>query len=281
MGGGLDSLRAKLDVELQSSRLGSDPVREGRLALDLDRGALRGDIRLETSDDHFVSQLALRALTDTTLLPLKLIGVPTLEDMLLARHRAIDDALTAAIKNGSVGQVLEIACGLSPRGWRFTERHPDLVYVETEDYSVDPAKAGEFEHYIRRFWPGLPDGALTPDYAGIRPKLHGPGETQPDFQLRSTCGVLRLAKFERPVFGGRQGYPLRYGYRLGKAARVGITVWKGKRTIRTYETRRRAAGKTWRIRLDDAVGRRGRYRVTLDVRRGRSHVVATVVSRRL
>ncbi|MDZ4320473.1 MAG: NAD(P)/FAD-dependent oxidoreductase, partial [Phenylobacterium sp.] len=60
---------------------------------------------------------------------------------------------------------------------------PDLAYVETEDYSVDPAKAEVFAAYIRRFWPGLPDGALTPDYAGIRPKLHGPGEPQPDFQL--------------------------------------------------------------------------------------------------
>ncbi|RZJ19261.1 MAG: NAD(P)/FAD-dependent oxidoreductase [Brevundimonas sp.] len=68
---------------------------------------------------------------------------------------------------------------------------PDLVYIETEDYSVDPAKAAEFETYIRRFWPGLPDGALTPDYAGIRPKLHGPGEPQPDFQLddRETHGL--------------------------------------------------------------------------------------------
>lgn len=68
---------------------------------------------------------------------------------------------------------------------------PDLAYVQTEDYSVDPAKAAEFETYIRRFWPGLPDGALTPDYAGIRPKLHGPGEPQPDFQLhdRETHGL--------------------------------------------------------------------------------------------
>ena len=61
---------------------------------------------------------------------------------------------------------------------------PDLVWVEAEDYSVDPAGAAGFERYIRRFWPGLPEGALTPDYAGIRPKLHGPGEPQPDFQLR-------------------------------------------------------------------------------------------------
>ncbi|HEX8469782.1 MAG TPA: NAD(P)/FAD-dependent oxidoreductase [Brevundimonas sp.] len=80
---------------------------------------------------------------------------------------------------------------------------PDLVYVETEDYSVDPAKAEEFATYIRRFWPGLPDGALTPDYAGIRPKLHGPGEVQPDFQLRGAEdhgieGLMALFGIESP-----------------------------------------------------------------------------------
>jgi L-2-hydroxyglutarate oxidase LhgO len=80
---------------------------------------------------------------------------------------------------------------------------PDLVWVETEDYSVDPAKAAEFEHYVRRFWPGLPDGALTPDYAGIRPKLHGPGEPQPDFQLHGRevhglDGLVALFGIESP-----------------------------------------------------------------------------------
>ena len=60
---------------------------------------------------------------------------------------------------------------------------PDLAFVETLDYSVDPARAAEFYAYIRRFWPGLPDGALSPDYAGIRPKIHGPDEPQPDFRL--------------------------------------------------------------------------------------------------
>jgi L-2-hydroxyglutarate oxidase LhgO len=80
---------------------------------------------------------------------------------------------------------------------------PDLVYVETEDYSVDPAKAEEFARYIRRFWPGLPEGALTPDYAGIRPKLHGPGEAQPDFQLRGADdhgleGLMALFGIESP-----------------------------------------------------------------------------------
>lgn len=80
---------------------------------------------------------------------------------------------------------------------------PDLAYVETEDYSVDPAKAEEFAHYIRRFWPDLPEGALTPDYAGIRPKLHGPGEPQPDFQLRGRDhhgleGLVALFGIESP-----------------------------------------------------------------------------------
>jgi len=60
---------------------------------------------------------------------------------------------------------------------------PDLIYVEEIDYSVDPAAAKGFYKYIRKFWPALPDGALTPDYAGIRPKLHGPDEPQPDFRL--------------------------------------------------------------------------------------------------
>ena len=60
---------------------------------------------------------------------------------------------------------------------------PDLAFVETEDYSVDPGRAAGFYDYIRRFWPGLPDGSLDPDYAGLRPKIHGPGEPQPDFRI--------------------------------------------------------------------------------------------------
>ncbi len=80
---------------------------------------------------------------------------------------------------------------------------PDLAFVETEDYSVDPARAAEFYTYIRRFWPALPDGALTPDYAGIRPKIHGPDEHQPDFRLdgvetHGLAGLVALFGIESP-----------------------------------------------------------------------------------
>ena len=80
---------------------------------------------------------------------------------------------------------------------------PDLEYVLAPDYSVDPARAEAFAAYIRKFWPGLPDGALSPDYAGVRPKLHGPDEPQPDFQLRGAedhglDGLMALFGIESP-----------------------------------------------------------------------------------
>jgi len=61
------------------------------------------------------------------------MGGPTLESYLLARHRAIDALLTTAIEEGAVTQVLEIAAGLSPRGWRFVSRYgAGLTYVEAD-----------------------------------------------------------------------------------------------------------------------------------------------------
>jgi len=60
-----------------------------------------------------------------------LLGRGTLESYLLARHRAIDTLLEQRIEQG-VTQVLEVASGLSPRGWRFVERHPQLTYVDAD-----------------------------------------------------------------------------------------------------------------------------------------------------
>jgi O-methyltransferase involved in polyketide biosynthesis len=57
---------------------------------------------------------------------------PTLETYLLARHRAIDALLERAITEEGVTQVVEVAAGLSPRGWRFTQRFEQLTYVEAD-----------------------------------------------------------------------------------------------------------------------------------------------------
>jgi O-methyltransferase involved in polyketide biosynthesis len=61
------------------------------------------------------------------------LGRPSLETYLLARHRAIDVLLERAIEREQITQVLEVAAGLSPRGWRFTQRYGDrIVYVEAD-----------------------------------------------------------------------------------------------------------------------------------------------------
>jgi len=80
---------------------------------------------------------------------------------------------------------------------------PDLAFVESEDYSIDPGRAAAFYAYVRRFWPGLPDGALAPDYAGLRPKIHGRGEAQPDFRIdgpraHGLEGLVALFGIESP-----------------------------------------------------------------------------------
>jgi O-methyltransferase involved in polyketide biosynthesis len=60
------------------------------------------------------------------------LGGASLDALLLARHRIIDALLEELIDDG-VTQVLEVACGMSPRGWRFSERFGDeLTYVEAD-----------------------------------------------------------------------------------------------------------------------------------------------------
>jgi O-methyltransferase involved in polyketide biosynthesis len=64
---------------------------------------------------------------------IKLVGGFSIEALLLARHKGIDALLTQAIESGRVTQVVELAAGLSARGWRFTQKYGDRVtYVETD-----------------------------------------------------------------------------------------------------------------------------------------------------
>lgn len=84
---------------------------------------------------------------------------------------------------------------------------PDVEWLEKmedpPDYRVDPQRAERFYAGIRRYWPALPDGALSPAYAGIRPKIHGVGETAADFliqgsQTHGIPGLVNLFGIESP-----------------------------------------------------------------------------------
>ncbi len=80
---------------------------------------------------------------------------------------------------------------------------PDVEWVEREEYGVDLSRAAGFYAAIRRYWPGLPDGALVPGYAGVRPKISGPGEPAADFAVLGPAvhgvpGLVNLFGIESP-----------------------------------------------------------------------------------
>jgi len=75
---------------------------------------------------------------------------------------------------------------------------PDVEWVGRIDYRVDPRRAEAFYAAIRRYWPALPDGALQPAYAGIRPKIAGPGEPAADFAIERHGGLVNLFGIESP-----------------------------------------------------------------------------------
>lgn len=62
---------------------------------------------------------------------------------------------------------------------------PDVEWIDKVGYEVDPGRSDVFYDAVRKYWPGLPDGALRPGYAGIRPKLQAPGEPARDFVIQS------------------------------------------------------------------------------------------------
>jgi L-2-hydroxyglutarate oxidase LhgO len=80
---------------------------------------------------------------------------------------------------------------------------PDVEWTDGIDYTVDDARAAQFEDSIRRYWPGLPAGALSAAYAGVRPKVQAPGEPQRDFVIQSpretgVPGYIALYGMESP-----------------------------------------------------------------------------------
>ncbi len=80
---------------------------------------------------------------------------------------------------------------------------PDVEWISEPDYVVDPRRSEKFYPVIRRYWPGLADGALVPAYAGVRPKIAGPAEAAADFavegpQVHGFAGVVNLLGIESP-----------------------------------------------------------------------------------
>jgi L-2-hydroxyglutarate oxidase LhgO len=106
--------------------------------------------------------------------------------------------------HSQASQGLHLAIDLGGR----TRLGPDAQWLPDDasppfDYEVDPARASHFYREARRYWPGLKDGALSPDYSGVRPKIVGKGESSADFlidgpQSHGVPGLVNLIGIESP-----------------------------------------------------------------------------------
>lgn len=81
---------------------------------------------------------------------------------------------------------------------------PDVQWVDSpDDLQVDPARGEAFYAEVRKYWPALHDGALQAGYAGMRPKISGPGEPPADFCIQGpaehgVAGLVNLFGIESP-----------------------------------------------------------------------------------
>jgi L-2-hydroxyglutarate oxidase LhgO len=80
---------------------------------------------------------------------------------------------------------------------------PDVEYIDRPRYDVDPAKGERFASAVGRYLPEIRAEHLTPDFAGVRPKLQGPGEPFGDFVIEEAGahgapGLINLIGIESP-----------------------------------------------------------------------------------
>ncbi|MEO8020322.1 NAD(P)/FAD-dependent oxidoreductase [Polaromonas sp.] len=81
---------------------------------------------------------------------------------------------------------------------------PDVQWVDSpDDLVVDPRRGEAFYAEVRKYWPNLPDGALIPGYAGIRPKIQSSTEAARDFLIQGPAvhgvpGLVNLFGIESP-----------------------------------------------------------------------------------
>ena len=122
------------------------------------------------------------------------LGGPSLESYLLARHRAIDALLTEAVERDGITQVIEVAAGMSARGWRFANRYDErLTYVEADL----PAMTARKRAALARIG-SLSEGHRVVELDALRPS--GPGS------LAELAGELNPRSGTAIITEGLLGY---------------------------------------------------------------------------
>ena len=134
-------------------------------------------------------------------------------------------------------------------------------------------------YYIVRFAVRAPNGATDFRRVAFR-RAKGRFRALPAYFRSKQCALVQTYKLERPVFGGTKRRALGIAFRLGRAARVTVTVTRKGKTVKRFR-RGANAGRTYRLRLPAKGRRRGLYRITLRAQRPGAAATTTLSARRL
>jgi L-2-hydroxyglutarate oxidase LhgO len=80
---------------------------------------------------------------------------------------------------------------------------PDVEWVDAIDYDVAPRRAPSFYAAIQTYRPDLPEVAMRPGYASVRPKIARRGGSTTDFLPQTekdhgVAGLINLFGIESP-----------------------------------------------------------------------------------
>ena len=80
---------------------------------------------------------------------------------------------------------------------------PDVEWIDEINYDVDLERAAHFAERIRLYYPDFDPARMSPAYAGVRPKIVGPGEPDGDFIISTpgdhgVPGLVNLFGIESP-----------------------------------------------------------------------------------
>jgi PKD repeat protein len=135
--------------------------------------------------------------------------------------------------------------------------------------------------YFARFRVRQADGRVDVRRVTLR-RVRGRFRIARPFYGRVNCGLLAAAKLRSPVFGGRQNRALQIAFVVTRPANVRVTVYRGRRAVRSFRTARRPSAVTHRLRVPARRLRaRGRYRVRIVATSGDVRQRATLYAHRL
>jgi hypothetical protein len=161
---------------------------------------------------------------------------------------------------------------------RFGGRTASFVWNGTANRGARrPVPAG---FYVVRFTM-LKDGRPYDSRSVVLRRRAAGFVVRPTHQERESCGLLGAFSLRQPVFGGTRRTPLRASYRLRTAARVTVTVSRGRKVVKRFATVQRPAGRTFAVRLAARRLPKGDYTISLLAQSGEDQVSSKLVARRL